>query len=188
MFCVNQQVEPALPVEFQEGAVPGVGPCVAQRRPDVEGHPPELDASRFGGLEVLEGRHSVASPQAVLRSEIGDAGFGRDAGAGEADDTRRASGQCSAFLLLHVHVGAPLIKNAVDHGPAPHVKTAVPGALALLGGLVQPEEHSAARRPRCWYSAAEASNRYRPFPALDPGDAGNETRGAAEPRTTEYTT
>ena len=56
-----------------------------------EAAPPGFVARFLAGQELVERDRPVLGPNPARRAEIGDAAFGRDAGAGERQDARCAS-------------------------------------------------------------------------------------------------
>ncbi len=81
----DQAKQLARPFKRGNRAVSGVGLGVAQHRVGLGGQAPVIAPGLGAGAEEVEGELSriVLGPQAAGRTKIGDAGLGRDAGAGQ---------------------------------------------------------------------------------------------------------
>src|SRR5579872_7313056 len=98
-------------IERGKRAVTASGPGGRKRRLHGKAPPPRFIARLLACDELVERDRPVARPQSARRAEIGNAAFGRDAGAGEGNDDGRRGDHLAEALNA-------ALKILGDHGLA----------------------------------------------------------------------
>ena len=99
----------ARPVERGQGTVTAAGFGRRKSRLHRKAPPPGFVAGILAGDEFIERDRPVAAPQPARRTEVGNAAFGRNAGAGEGND----AGGFGDHVAELFHAAA---KIRCDHG------------------------------------------------------------------------
>ncbi len=97
--------------EFGESQVARVRLSVAHFGPHRHLLPPVFDAARAARNEFLIFDDPVVGPNAVGTAEVGDAGFGRNAGARKADYAIRFCDHLDSLVEIHTRIIAQPIDS-----------------------------------------------------------------------------